>query len=323
MNWAVLELGKPFSSLSCEDLLAYGRFLANPQPAERWIMSGKKFGRNHPEWRPFAAALTPNTVRHALVVLNVCFAWLTNAGYLGSNPLWRAPGKRTDKRPPLTRYFNSTLWADVKETIEHMPLDTERERKHAVRSRWLFTVLYLGGLRVSEVTALTMGAFFRCCDAKGIERWWLEVTEKDGTRLVPATDEVMVELTRYRLAHGLSALPFAGETVPLIVQVIGHEKSLTRGALHVIVKDVFRRTAERIRAQGPEGAARAAVVESASAQWTRHTALVRMGDQHRDVRHLCDTFGLTSIARASSYLDSEDNVRHDAFQELHRIDWND
>ncbi len=33
--WAVLPLGKPLSSLTHEDLLAYERFLADPQPAAR------------------------------------------------------------------------------------------------------------------------------------------------------------------------------------------------------------------------------------------------------------------------------------------------
>ncbi|XYJ92163.1 hypothetical protein AEMCBJ_32045 (plasmid) [Cupriavidus necator] len=61
--WAVLQLGKPLSSLTHEDLLAYGRFLADPQPAARWVLTGsKKLARTHPDWRPFAGPLRATTL---------------------------------------------------------------------------------------------------------------------------------------------------------------------------------------------------------------------------------------------------------------------
>ncbi|MGH8785969.1 MAG: tyrosine-type recombinase/integrase, partial [Cupriavidus necator] len=56
--WAVLQLGTPLSSLTHEDLLAYERFLSDPQPAARWVLAGnKKLARSHPDWRPFAGPL--------------------------------------------------------------------------------------------------------------------------------------------------------------------------------------------------------------------------------------------------------------------------
>lgn len=36
--WSTVQLHKPLSSLTHEDLLAYQYFLADPQPAARWIM---------------------------------------------------------------------------------------------------------------------------------------------------------------------------------------------------------------------------------------------------------------------------------------------
>lgn len=36
--WSTIELGKPLSSLTHEDLLVYQRFLSDPQPAERWVL---------------------------------------------------------------------------------------------------------------------------------------------------------------------------------------------------------------------------------------------------------------------------------------------
>jgi len=52
--WSTTELRKPLSSLTHEDLLLYRRFLADPQPAQRWVMTDRKVARADPSWRPFA-----------------------------------------------------------------------------------------------------------------------------------------------------------------------------------------------------------------------------------------------------------------------------
>jgi integrase/recombinase XerD len=161
--WAVLQLGKPLSSLTHEDLLAYERFLADPQPASRWVLTGsKKLARSHPDWRPFAGPLAPGSVRQAMVILNALFAWLTEAGYLAGNPLALVRSRRAPAQARITRYLSHDLWETVKDTVAAMPTETARERLHAARCRWVLTVLYLGGLRASELTATTMGAFFWC-----------------------------------------------------------------------------------------------------------------------------------------------------------------
>ncbi|KAI3602674.1 DUF3701 domain (plasmid) [Cupriavidus necator H850] len=325
--WAVLQLGKPLSSLTHEDLLIYERFLADPQPAARWVLAGsKKLGRHHPDWRPFAGPLSPASVRHALVILNALFAWLTEAGYLAGNPLALARRRRAPSRPRITRYLSHDLWESVKDAVAAMPAETGREMLHAARCRWVLSVLYLGGLRASELTATTMGAFFCRRDVQGVERWWLEVVGKGNkTRLVPATDELIAELARYRRAHGLPPNPQPGETRPLVLSVIGREtgreKALSRGALHLILKEVFGMAAERLRARGPEWEAQADVLASASAHWLRHTAGSHMTDQQVDLRFVRDNFGHASIATTSAYLHSEEDARHAATQERHRIGW--
>ena len=74
-----------------------------------------------------------------------------------------------------------------------------RARAHYHRVRWLFTLLYLGGLRIAEAGGNTMGQFFVRRDTDGTMRWWLTVHGKgDKERLVPATREMMTELARYR-----------------------------------------------------------------------------------------------------------------------------
>jgi integrase/recombinase XerD len=77
--WSTTELRKPLSSLTHEDLLLYRRFLADPQPAQRWVMTGRKVARADPHWRPFSGPLSPASERQAFVILNTLFAWLVNA----------------------------------------------------------------------------------------------------------------------------------------------------------------------------------------------------------------------------------------------------
>ena len=54
--WAILERGKPLSSLTTEEAITYRAFLRHPALRTRWI--GRPCTRTSPEWRPFAGALS-------------------------------------------------------------------------------------------------------------------------------------------------------------------------------------------------------------------------------------------------------------------------
>ena len=225
-------------------------------------------------------------------------------------------------KPRITRYLEPDLWAEVKTTIDTMPRETDRERTHYVRVRWLFSLLYSCGLRISEVVGNSMGGFFSRRDTDGEERWWLEITGKgDKTRIVPATNELMVEVARYRRENGLSPFPSPGEETPLLLPIGGKNRPLTRAAVHAIVKETFRRTADRLRQQGDGGQHRADHVERASAHWLRHTAGSHMADQAMDLRHVRDNLGHESLTTTSGYLHTADDARHRETEAKHRIGW--
>ncbi|HET7833303.1 MAG TPA: tyrosine-type recombinase/integrase [Gallionella sp.] len=321
--WSVVELGKPMSSLTHEDLLVYQRFLASPQPAERWIMkSGHKYSRFDAGWRPFAGPLSPTSQRQAIVILNTLFSWLVNAGYLAGNPLSLSRQRQRRAEPQVTRFLDEEVWHEVKATIEAMPQETDRDREHYHRVRWLFSLLYICGLRISEVIQNTMGGFFIRRDKVGEERWWLEICGKgDKIRLVPATRELMVELARYRRENGLTAFPVTGESTPLLLPIGGKIRPLTRSAVHLIVKEIFLRAALRIR-QRKAGADRLTVLlEKASAHWLRHTAGSSMAAADMNLQHVRDNLGHESISTTSRYLHSEDDKRHQNTEEKHRLGW--
>jgi integrase/recombinase XerD len=250
------------------------------------------------------------------------FSWLVNAGYLAGNPLALSRQRQRKAAPRITRYLEDDLWNEVKASINAMPQQVAREREHHLRVRWLFSLLYLCGLRISEVVTNTMACFFCGCDRDGEERWWLEVTGKGGkARLVPASNELMVELARYRRALKLPPLPLPGETAPLLFPIGGRPTPMTRGAVHAIVKQVFADAAARVRQRGAEVNATAVRLEQASAHWLRHTAGSHMANSNVDLRHVRDNLGHESISTTSGYLHSSDDQRHSKTQEKHRLNW--
>ncbi len=319
--WSVIELGKPLSSLSHEDLLVYQRFLADPQPTERWIMKKRKVSRGDPTWRPFAGPLSPTSQRQAIVILNALFSWLVNAGYLAGNPLSLSRQRQRKAKPRITRFLDEDLWSEVKMTIEHMPRETNREREHYHRVRWLFSLLYITGIRASEVIQNAMGGFFCRRDKDGELRWWLEITGKgDKTRIVPATNELMVELSRYRREMGLGLSPIEGEAVPLLLPIGGKQRHMTRSAVHLILKQIFNQTADRLRKRGSESVDQVSRLKAASAHWMRHTAGSNMATA-MDLRHVRDNLGHDSLVTTNNYLHSEDDHRHQETETKHRLGW--
>jgi site-specific recombinase XerD len=321
--WALIDARKPLSSLTHEDLLRYRAFLLDPQPATQWISpTGGKFGRADPRWRPFNGPLSAASQRQAMVILNTMFTWLVSAGYLRGNPVALLRNRSRQTKPRVTRYLSGALWEDVKAFVARLPSETPKQRAIYARSRWLITLFYLQGLRISEVATGRMGQFFRRFDPSGNEQWWLETLGKgDKERLVPVSAELMFELSRYRLANGMSALPQPGDGTPLLIPFNGPKHPLTRSAVHDAIKQVFRGSAAWLRTRGPEYADRAAELERASAHWLRHTAGSRMADGGVDLRAIRDNLGHVSLNTTSIYLHAEDDERHRQTVGRHRVEW--
>lgn len=166
------------------------------------------------------------------------------------------------------RFLDEELLAAVKGTINAMPLMTTRAQAAHACARWLFLLLFLCGLRISEVVGNAMGDFFCRADKSGELRRWLAITGKgEKLRLVPVTNELMVELAHDRRSLGLPRLSQEHECMPLLLSVWWREPARTgatsampaprtRAAAHEIVKAVFEQ-AQLLEAQGKACSARA------------------------------------------------------------------
>ena len=320
--WCVHQHGKALSDLTHEDFLAYEFFLENPQPVDRWVMQvAQKAPRSSPHWRPFAKPLDRQSQRQALSILNSLFNWLVQAGYLAGNPLALRRRKSVARPAKTSRFLPHEHWAQVRATIESLPTGKPRLALQAARYRWLFSLLYIGGLRISEVCNNSMGDFYWRRGADGRERWWLEIRGKgEKTRVIPATDELVSELMRYRKSNDLGPLHREGDSAPLLLPLIGGSKPMGRSAVHELVKTIFRETAARLRALGPDHEAAASHVEKASAHWMRHTAGTHQSD-NMDLKAVRDNLGHANISTTSIYVHTEDDVRHDQTTKAHKLGW--
>lgn len=99
-------------------------------------------------------------MRLSIIILNSIFSSLVNAGYLAANPLSPSRQRPRKTKPRVTMFLDEDLWNKVKMAIESMPRESFREREHYHRVRWLSPLLYITGIRISEVIVNSMGSFF-------------------------------------------------------------------------------------------------------------------------------------------------------------------
>jgi integrase/recombinase XerD len=224
------QLGKPVSSLTHEDLLAYQRFLADPGPGPLGELQPQG-GARHPDWRPFRAALP---VQPAPSVRDSqCHVLLAGErGYLAGNPLSlsRQRARRTRRASHDTSTTNFGRVSNKRSTACHgrrrgnARTISDPVAVHPALSR---RASNLGGLREHDGKRSSRAATGTAKNDGGLRSW-----ERKQNRLVPATAELMVELARYRRECGLAPTPLPGEQTPLVLPIGKSRRPLTRAALH-------------------------------------------------------------------------------------------
>lgn len=302
--WATRVLGKPLSSLTREDLLAYEAFLTHPSVEWDDPTRPRRGGGR----RLFEGPLSPHSIRQALGILSGLFGYLVAAGYLAGNPLAlrrRRGGAKASRRVAVERYLDWELWQYVLDFIEALPQGTRRECQHYERVRWLFRLLYGASLRVSEAAHAKTGDLSQ---RRG--KWWLHVVGKGGSAGdVPLSDELIADWARYRRFHGLMTIPTGLETSPLVMSVNGRsDRFLTPTAIYLVVKEVFRRAAAALEAVDLAGAA---TLRRASTHWLRHTSATHQADAGNDIRFIQKNLRHASIETTAIYLHAEDDQRHE------------
>lgn len=306
--WAVNDLGRPISSLTHEDMVAYREFLMNPSPLKKWVNPTKRpYG--HLEWRPFNGPLSLASARQAMIVINVMFSWLVQAGYLRGNPLALMKHRRTKDKRGVTRYMDREVIENLLDSIEAMPSDTDEQRMEMARRRWLVVLLYQTAMRISEVSINKMGQVRRFKDKQGKEIWGLDILGKgDKWATVPISDQFLDECAMYRESIGLTGRPMPGDETPILcsfrfVNGSRNRSPLTRQHIHKLVKAILNQTKKELITKGDEYAV--AQLEKASAHWFRHSAGSHLAADGVDLVKLRDTMRHDDISTSNQYLHTD------------------
>ncbi len=307
--WSLIEKQKPLSSLTRDDLRDYQYFLSNPTPTSRWC--GQRKPRLDPNWRPFQGALSADSIKQAISVINALFSYLVEAGYLSGNPLGlmrrklTATDKQSAKAPE--RYLEQALWQIVMGYIEALPQATPREKKEYERIYFLFHLLYLLGPRVSEIANAPMNSIQ---SIRG--RWWWQVTGKGNkTQVIPVNQTLLNALIRYREFYGLSKLPQVDEPHSLFMNLNG-TRGITSNMIYRLVKSVFTDCAKTIEQSRPEYALK---LRHASTHWLRHTAITHQADAGIDLRYIQRNARHESVETTMLYQHAEEALWHQAMDQ--------
>lgn len=293
--------------LKVEHIRQFRAFLADPQPAERWV-SATKWPFGHPEWRPFAAPLSLASQAQSFVILGNLFGWLVDTGYLKRNVFRVARAKPKAKKPArITRYLAVEDLHFVDEALRALPDFKPSQRRARIRARFLIDLYYTTGIRLFEATRANMGDISR--DQDGV--WVFSVKGKgwkegDAPVDVPVSDDLLASLQRYREAFGLSGLPTMDETTPLVLTT---GRRACEDTVYKILKGVFYEAADI--AQGAGRQESATRLRKASTHWLRHSTLSHLLDAGASLVAVKELARHSSIKTTGQYLHKEKRDRFD------------
>lgn len=308
--WAILEQGKPLSSLTVEDVNAFKWFLVAP-PA-RWC-GPRHHQRWSSLWRPLEGPLSSVALRQSIVILRSLFAFLVSQNYLTGNAfagvsLPREPGRVLGSRRALT--FGQ--WDALEERLDAIAVDaTGRRRARAIR--WL----YATGLRLSEMANAQCGDLqkvdYRLPNGTEDSGWLLDVIGKgDKPRQVPVPDRLVDELQDELERHGLegNVTDESNRDVAILTRFeSGAATPLSASGLAKGIKAVLTHCAATMDEED------AKQLRRASTHWFRHThgthALNgRPGEGGGvPVQVVQNNLGHASIGTTSGYLTTERDAR--------------
>jgi integrase/recombinase XerD len=350
LAWAIVEHNKPVSSLNISDMVEYEVFLKNPTSQHAgisWIAkkyvcpktqkeSTKRYRRSDPEWRPFDAPLLRSSIEHAMTVLKSLFSFWTDVGYTVVNPLkvrkkaFIHQKKSVKQRvlSPATWEFLRTYLVDAhEESLQSVVTNTAQKRLVRVTSRRLivFTVLYLLGVRISELASIKMSDIKFHYTSEGYEKYWIDIIGKGNKlRTIPVPDEIITLIASYRdnlnkhamnykkhdktKAQTLLLHPTLQDDSYLILSMSG-TAGLTSNSIHNIVKETLAdavcyfeldENKDRYKKVSKDQLA------SASTHWMRHTSATHQHLQGVDDLYIQQNLGHSSRDTTSIYTHTEE-----------------
>lgn len=297
LAWAAIERGKRLSDITGADLHAYQKFLAAPQPASRWIGRRGRPNTLDEGWRPpFSGPLSEASRTTVMRTLQSLFGFLHKVAYLRGDPFYAIHVTTPSRQQTHTirRYLTEDQWESVKASLQDMPRDTPLETRRYHRTRWVLFLLYLSGMRRSEVVNARMNSFIWLPEGR-----MLRVLGKGRKeREIPVTIRLVQELGIYRESLGLSLWPDSSDDNPLVWRITGSDadddspdQGISTATLNRLIKELFSAAANRMISINPDMADQ---LRRMSPHWLRHT------------------YGTELLAHGESLEVAQDNLGHES-----------
>ena len=314
--WAILERGKPLSSLSVEDASGYREFLADP-PAS-WC-GPSHHQRWSPLWRPLEGALSTGGQRQGLTILKSLFDFLIQQNYLLGNPFAAVARPRPPGRPlGSNRTLTLAQWDHLEAALEKHS-DTEPARRLARAMR----LLYATGLRLDEITRASTDDLhaidYRTADGQERKGWLLSVTGKgERTRDVPVPQAFIEEFEQELKRHGHepSVKAAGNQSIRLLARFDPRHETPRAWSASGLYKAIVKFVGEAANSIEGPGADR---LRRATTHWLRHShashALQgRAGRAPVPIQIVQNNLGHASVGTTSGYLTTEREARMQAME---------
>ena len=333
LQWAWVVQKQSITDFKREDIEAFVRFCQKPplswvgtKNVSRFVTrEGLRKANTH--WRPFVInvskvkskhgtqpantdyVFTQTGMRALFSVLSSFFNFLIQEEVTESNPvlLIRQKSKflQTQHVKAPVRRISQLQWEFVLETAEQLAAkDTRHERTLFIMNCLFGLYLRISELVADERSTPMMGDFRKDSDGN----WWLHVLGKGNkSRIVTVSDDMLAALMRFRASLGLSLLPTADDSSPLIPKNLGRGPITSTRQIRVIVQNCFDLSYQRMRDEGFESDA--SELEVATVHWLRHTGISE-DVKIRPREHVRDDAGHASMQTTDRYIDSDLRERH-------------
>ncbi|ARK56153.1 phage integrase family protein [Burkholderia pseudomallei] len=303
--WAIVERGRPLSSLTTEDAIAYRGFLRRPTPRERWV--GPARPRTSVEWRPFTDGLSARSIAYALSVLGAMFRWLIQQRYVLANPFAGIKVRGSGRTAALdaSHAFTEGEWALVRTIADGLEWSYGWDAPAAQRLRFVLDFGYATGLRANELVSAKLGDIET--DRQGDH--WLHLIGK-GSRAgkVALPPLARAALDRYLVERGLPVT--RGRWIPNTPLIGGlgldADGGITGTRLWSVVRRFFWAVADVIDGDHPVLAEK---LKKASPHWMRHTHASHALARGAELTTVRDNLRHAFISTTSIYLHGDDVKR--------------
>jgi len=303
--WAIVERGRPLSSLTTEDATAYRSFLRHPAPRERWV--GPARPRTSADWRPFTDGLSARSAAHALSVLGAMFRWLVQQRYALANPFAgiKVRGGARTAAFDTSHAFSEGEWLLVRTIADGLEWSYGWEAASAQRLRFILDFTYATGLRASEL----VGSTLRNIETDIHGDHWLHLVGKGAkTGKVALPPMARNALDRYLADRGLPITRIQWDPKTPIVGNLGPDErgGITGARLWIVLKRFFATVAGQIEQDQP---ATAEKLRNASPHWLRHTHATHALARGAELTTVRDNLRHASVSTTSLYLHDNSGKR--------------